>query len=156
MVFFFKFLPCTLFKPFLMLFWTIFSFGKGNFLKLKSFSWKKIMILGMKDEIWKCKMDSWGGGSSCYPEAWNWEHLSVDRCYAELRKRLSEEWALSEPGSLVDRYCVKNDLVSKSLGVQTDLVSELICVQTTWCPDNLKTLCLTDLVTWCPNHLVSK
>ena len=66
-------------------------------------------------------MDSWGGGSSCYPESWNWEHLSVDRCYAELRKRLSEEWALSEPGSLVDRYCVKNDLVSKSLGVQTDL-----------------------------------
>ena len=81
---------------------------------------------------------------------------SVDRCNAELRKRLSEEWALSEPGSLVDRYCVKNDLVSKSLGVQTDLVSELICFQTTWCPDNLKTLCLTDLVTWCPNHLVSK
>ena len=101
-------------------------------------------------------MDSWGDGSSCYPESWNWEHLSVDRCYAELRKRLSEEWALSEPGSLVDRYCVKNDLVSKSLGVQTDLVSELIFVQTTWCPDNLKTLCLTDLVTWCPNHLVSK
>ena len=101
-------------------------------------------------------MDSWGDGSSCYPESWNWEHLSVDRCYAELRKRLSEEWALSEPGSLVDRYCVKNDLVSKSHGVQTTWCPNWPGVRTDLCSNNLVSRQLKNFVPYWLGYLMSK